>query len=1060
MSDEFDDYDDNDDDDLLEYDPELAHVSTAQPVLAAEPLFSGLLKRAIAQLDPNDQVLQDFATHVGPALSLFLAHTTAKGGDFVAELRAKGVSEERLSRFGDDQSMRAHLMNGLLPTARIARLFRRWDIGRFSSYFDDYAYRLFCAGYTLHDWLKLPDAEEYLEHHGLRHDTVNPAAHLAIVEQIFLRWGTQLGFEAFLAPIGGLNACLHDLILIASNTQRRWGTMRNLSALAQLSPHTQHQVSLATDLSTLADYLAYLGRTPIEAVQNQAIGRQLQELSNGAARLTYHHIADVRGVITNLINNAALAAYHVPDVREPLLYAPTGVVYLERQKRAVPAPDSASVADRTIDRIRELCSQRLKTNLTGFQRDGKGLKYPPFYDLFFTPKQLPMVIAFGAYRQIANKPNSAAGKRYTKMQASAMIPTGGSVDLPIATTVDMLAEGCALLEKILRQHLPAMDAQLWLLDQLGVGDINHQVTEIPTLANTGGVPYQWYYAVGVVHQRLPGLSPDDWRLRFETIAQAASHDLPDELIGDGWGQLRRYITSSIHFEATPATTETLIAHVTHELGHYSNARKSKAASAVCSLCSSAYSVSEQREAASLFAPMVYTNKQPLHGSRATRNICAICEIEMMLRQLLMNRSARVGKAFEGRRLRYLFFYPTYFFTPETLVILQEIQLQLQRISFTSLRNVLLRETINGETELNLGLATFQRLDDLLLDPTLKQSPDRDYLFRLNFSDHDPLTFAFLGIPPQSRDAKDAEAWVHPAFLALLLPLLLDIKVVASESMLPLFNEATELPETVAFDGAHAFVGYLTQTSRLNLDQLGRALQRLTAAYLVHLDANAKSGSGGYDYRWQEIPALARNLETSPLYAFAYLKKWQRRAEQKGISSQKASLYLQLFRYLDPDPQGDSTMSHAQHLTHLYRQFYRAERISKSNAILRPIAIAADVILNADPRLFAFDAADPSALIEVVRGKLQSFVENVSLGRADGRLPKGSTRESRDAAIQAFSDYFVRVIFMEVLCGNRATLRGKQLNLFKNACEVLYIDQWRSEHANEQVEANQTDDQAV
>ena len=60
MSDEFDDYADNDDDDLVEYDPELAQGSTAPPVLAAEPLFSGLLKRAIAQLDPADQVLQDF----------------------------------------------------------------------------------------------------------------------------------------------------------------------------------------------------------------------------------------------------------------------------------------------------------------------------------------------------------------------------------------------------------------------------------------------------------------------------------------------------------------------------------------------------------------------------------------------------------------------------------------------------------------------------------------------------------------------------------------------------------------------------------------------------------------------------------------------------------------------------------------------------------------------------------------------------------------------------------------------------------------------------------------
>jgi len=1048
------------------YDDPFIPQENAEPQLAAEPLFSVLLKRAVAQIDPDDQVLLDFATHVAPALSLHLAHKTAKGGDFITAMRAEGKAEETLSRFSDDQSMRAHLVNGLFPVAHIARLLRRWNIWRFVEYFDDQTYRLFCAGYTLHDWLKLPDVEAELIAHGLSHDRVNPATHLALVEDIFTRWCRQLGLDAFLAPIGGLDACLHDLIFIASNTQIKWGTMRNLAALPRLNPRTQHQVSLATDLSTLADYLAYLGRTPIEAVHNATIGRKLQELSNSTARLTYHHVADVRGVITNLINNAALDAYHIPDIREPLLYAPTGVVYLERITPDLPVPAVAAVAEQTIERIRTLCRERLVTNLTGFRRDGKGLKYAPFYDLFFAPNQFPSVVAEGAHRRTIGKA-SAAAIRYAKMQAAGMVPTGGTVDLPTDNSVDMVAEGCALLEKVLRLHMPDLDAQAWLLDQLGVGDLNAQVSEIPRLGNTGGVPYQWYYAAGMAHQRMPGLSPEEWRDRFTVIAHAASRDLPDTITGGGWEQLRGYIAAHLRFEQTGSGVEALLANVSRELGQYSGARKSKAATTVCSLCSSAYSVSEQREAAVLFAPMVYTNKQPLHGSRATRNICAICEMEMMLRQLLMNRSATVGKQFEGRRLRYLFFYPTYFFTPETLLILHEIQLQLRRISFTALRKVLVRETSDGGAVANLGLEVFQQLEDLLLDPTVKQDPSTDRMFRLTFSEKEPLTFAFLGIPPLGREAKDAEAWVHPAFLALVLPLLLDIKVVASESMLPLFNEATELPETVAFDGAHPFVHYLAHTGRpnsnagrLNLDQVGRALQRLTAAYLVHLDGNAKSGSKGYEYRWQDIAAVARNLDASPLYAFAYLKKWQRRAGRESVGPTKAVLYLHLFTYLDTAPEGDPTMSHAQELTHIYRQFYRAERINKSNAILRPIAIAADVILNADPRLFPFDKDDPSALIEAVRGKLQSFVENVSLGRADGRLPKGSTRETRDAAVLKFSDYFVRAIFMEALGGNRAALRGKQLNLLKNACEVLYLDQWRRERADERVEDTRMDDETI
>jgi CRISPR-associated protein Csc3 len=885
---------------------------------------------------------------------------------------------------------------------------------------------------------------------------VNPAVHLGVVESIIEAWCVKLGLDKFLAPLGPLDAQLHDLIYIASNTQVKWGTMRNLAGLPRLNWDRRDQVDLATDLSNLADLLAYLGRTPIDTARHRGIGILLTVLSDGAARLSYHHVAEVRGILTNLINNAALTTYQ-HEFRQPILFAPTGVVYLERKGYAPATPEVSAVAEATIGQIQATCRENLKANLTGFQRDGKGLKSAPYYDLFFSPRQFTEIVAQGAYKRTVGK-TSAAETRYTKMQATGMVPPGACDNLPRKVTVDMLAEGCALLEKVFKQHIPALDAQAWILDKLGVSDIGPQVTEIPQRGTTGGVPYQWYYAAGVVHQRRSGLSDEEWQQELNAIAAAAGEELPDLVIGGGWDQLRTYVAANVRFEKTYIEPSVLITAALRELQQYSGARKARNSTVVCSLCTSAYSVSEQREAAILFAPMVYTNKQPLHGGRAIRNICAICEIEMMLRQLLMNRSSASGGKFEGQRQRYLFFYPTYFFTPETLEMLRLLTLQLERMRFTALRKLLVQER-NGVAHADLGLEIFQKIEALLLNPDLLNDPSRDRWLR--YSGRDTATFMLIGIPPAERDAKDAEAWIQPAFLALVLPLVIDVKVVASESMLPLFNEAIELPETVALDAPHAFVTYLTRSNRINLDQLGPVLQRLTAAYLIHLDGNARSGSKGYDYRWHDMPALARNLDTSPIYAFAYLKKWQRRLELDSFGVQKAALYLQYFRYLDAVPRGgtgshepgkeDPTMSYARQLTELYRQFYRAERISKSNAILRPISIAADAILTANPRLFPVYDDDPSALIEVVQGKLRSFIENVSLGRADGRLPKGSTRESRDAAILAFSEFFVITIFQKALGGNQAALRGKQLNLLKNACEVLYIDQWRRERPEQRVE---------
>ena len=115
--------------------------------------------------------------------------------------------------------------------------------------------------------------------------------------------------------------------------------------------------------------------------------------------------------------------------------------------------------------------------------------------------------------------------------------------------------------------------------------------------------------------------------------------------------------------------------------------------------------------------------------------------------------------------------------------------------------------------------------------------------------------------------------MNPAFLALALPLAVDVKVVATESSMPLLTEADELDETVFMDAPHDFVKDILGRERIPLEQILPKLQALTAAYLVHLDGNANFAKG--DYRWHTLPPLARNLAGDPLWAFAYLKKWQR-----------------------------------------------------------------------------------------------------------------------------------------------------------------------------------------
>lgn len=997
--------------------------------LAPESLFSALLRDVVAKQWPDDKMMADFVEHIAGPMSDHLGHFGAKGGEFVEERRAQGLKVDE--RYISDQTMRGHLINGLFPVLHLAKTLQAWSAPQFRAY-DETVQRIFVAGYVLHDYLKLPHVEVQLEEAGFSHQDAIGPAQLEITEGVFHQWCETLGLDEFLKPVGGVEAVLHDLIYIAANTQMRWGTLHNLSVLPDLTLHPV-QRDLAEQLSRMADYLAYIARTPQDVATDDSIRRELATLSNQTAYFTYHHLADNRGVLSNFIHNAALKVMS-EEHRIPLLYAPSGVVYLGHKD--VPAtPKVADVSEMTIERIREAIARRLRLSLDGTKRDGKGLKYADYYWLFF---DLPTFVELGvavAFKKIHEGTTLSSGKRYAKLQNKGWLnPKEIDLNLPSDVRVDQLAEWCYLAEKQIAEKLPEFDAQDFLLKAMDLEDIRDPFEAIPRDNRAGGVAYYWYFAAGHYLKRHPSLDPAAWREQVEALARQLTEavreaveeaNLPPPAQGGDWDDLRAYISRTLTLGSEAAVGKERAAFAA-ELHRYQYAKKyGRGTTHMCALCSSSYRVDEQDETAILFGPQVYSNKLRLGGSQLVRDICSICGLEMMLRQNLMNRTAATGKDFENRRVRYLYFYPTYFFTPETLELFRRLYVRVRRVSFTELR----RQLINEDGSADFSPATLQRLEPVLLNPGEEVDPDEDRYVRLHFPEQEPMTFYFLGVPPPGRDAKDAESWVHPAFLSLLIPLCLDVKVVASESPLPLMVEADEFAETVFLDGPHAAISYLTGgQKRINVDRVLPTLQRLTVGYLIHTDANTAPGSNNF-YRWQDLPALARALDESPLYAFHYLKKWQRKQKLDGIPLSKVRQYLDYFTYL----KGEDDMSHARYLTEMYLKFYRSKRYS-SNSILRPISIAASTILDADERIF-----DRDGLVEAVYGELYSYIDRA--GREGlAYYPKGSDRQSREQAMREFADYFVNELFYDTLQGDKSALRGKQLNLLKSACEVIYRDE--------------------
>lgn len=287
---------------------------------------------------------------------------------------------------------------------------------------------------------------------------------------------------------------------------------------------------------------------------------------------------------------------------------------------------------------------------------------------------------------------------------------------------------------------------------------------------------------------------------------------------------------------------------------------------------------------------------------------------------------------------------------------------------------------------------------------------------------------------------------------LTFPLILDVMAVVSESPVPPFLDGTEFEETVFLDGAPQAIRALVRNDRFRLNHLldGKlpntkqrqtaALTTLTAAYAIHLDVFARQG----DPKWNRLPELAYDLETSPLFVFSYLKKWSREQGIEAPSLDRIRLYAHHF-YPCFDPEASysqekeelnvtdaSPLNRPKKLTELYRRFYRAEKRygASSRSVLRPLDDAASVIMTADTVLGSDE------IMILVAGGVGKLMDRVRNSTAEGRWVIRDREEERLAVLD-FARYFVEDVFVKTFASDRARLDGRQLNLLRDACEFLY-----------------------
>jgi len=285
------------------------------------------------------------------------------------------------------------------------------------------------------------------------------------------------------------------------------------------------------------------------------VSESLTHLSGGKLEFTYHKLAENRGMITNVINNALLRMLRDRLGWKPFLFFPTGVTYLrERSSEDTILPTLDEIAEDTENQLIAYCAGRLEVNLNGFTRDGKGFKFPDYYYDFFQIPQLLKLISIGCFRVLHENKSPSAEKRLQKMlqlQERGDIPSDVRLDFENDMRVDQLAEYLYEVEKHVGVVTSRGAVSVEIVRFLDMQEYQTAFEAIPRDKRAGGVPLHWYFLAGKYLVKNRGLDANQMEDLFTSVAnqvvatfkvEIEQHEVEKE----GFKVLREYVQQIVN----------------------------------------------------------------------------------------------------------------------------------------------------------------------------------------------------------------------------------------------------------------------------------------------------------------------------------------------------------------------------------------------------------------------------------------------------------------------------------------------------------------------------------
>ncbi|MBE9225409.1 type I-D CRISPR-associated protein Cas10d/Csc3 [Phormidium sp. LEGE 05292] len=915
-----------------------------------------------------------------------------------------------------DQSLLVHVLNGLLVA---------WNLSQeLPDSLSEIEQRLLCLGFMLHDY------DKWLHDRGEE----SPGAHqVSAIVQRCQKLGELLNFTGFWEDWRDYSL---DICFLAQNTQRKRGSNR----IASNWENDEQNLRLDyLELDRLCDLLAF-GDIAVHMndpgdIVTQKSGERLQEILADLGldedrKLIYHRLRDCRGLLTNRIHNA-VDNFAKEQNWFPFLYFAQGTVYLAPQESDIPNLDEIQsfVWENIIqgDEEKNLrgLGELFSNGDVGFIRDGKGLKIAPLTRELFNPVKLICLLPNVIIQTVKNIKDPATPKRLEKLDLSEsdrqFLEAGADV------WADRLAEFIILAQK--EFFAENEEYNNWVLTTLG---LQTEILPEQTKIQKGGVNYGWYqvaahYIAQTPLNRDPGSQELTEFLREFGERLATWADENNFLLShqsETYEVFCDYLCQ--YFEISGSNKDS--SPFANELSAYAESKvKNKA---ICSLSSGEFPAEDQFDSVVLFKPQQYSNKNTLGGRRIKRGISKLWSLEMILRQAYW--AVPAGKLEEKQPI-FLYIFPAYVYSPQIARAISQLVKKLKKINLWEVRKQWLKAEMN-----------YRALQDLLMD---EKEPKTERYGR----DYSTKDLPFMAMThTETRGKSYTDAWVEPAFLALILPMLLGVKVVATPSSDPIYASDKEFLESVRLDGTAGFWNFLGLKTDLRLQELDWALKHVLVAYSLHLDTR----SNRPDARWQAFNGTVREVMTDVLNIFA-LANEKLREEKREATTEEIQLYWNYAQiWSDGEPNMQDKLKITKRLVSEYRRFYQVGMNDSSHAILLPLSKALEEILSVPEHW------DEEELIFQGAGQLQAALDRQEVYKRPLIKDKSVPYEIRQAqefeAIHTFMTTCVKELFGGMCKGDRALLQENR-NRIKSGAEFAY--RWlalqEKQASSEQQKSNQT-----